>query len=345
MASTTYGAEALTLSDLRKRMTPDGLIDDIIEALVNENPIMDDMTWKMGNLPTGMVATLRTSQPTPSVRLINRGVARHKSETEQVTDTCIILEDRSEVDIEAIQLAANKEAFRKSEDKAFVAGFSDAVAANVFYGNTAQNPLVFNGLAARYPLYGGTEKNKPAYQVISGGTPASAAQNTTAFFVGWGNKATTGIYPKNSQAGLKTRDLGESTVTDADGKKYQALTTLFTWKVGLHVADVRANSFVTNIDTTKLSGMTSAQKLALVEKFVVAKNRIRNLQARDKKVVLYVSDALYDWFEMYLLDKNNVHVTRQELMNQVPQLYFSGIPIKKCDAISNEEAAREEVSA
>lgn len=337
----TYGVQALTLSDLKKRMTPDGLIDDIIEAIVNENPIMDDMTWKMGNLPTGNVATLRTSQPTPSVRLINRGVAPHKSETEQVTDTCIILEDRSEVDIEEIQLAANPQAFRKSEDTAFVAGFSDAVAANVFYGNTAQNPLVFNGLAARYPLFGGVEKGKPAYQVIAAGTPADGAHNTTACFVGWGTKATTGIYPKNSQAGLKTRDLGESTVTDADGKKYQALTTLFTWKVGLHVADVRSNAFVTNIDTTKLSGMTSTAKVQLIEKFVTAKNRIRNLQARDKRVVLYVSDQLYDWFEMYLLDKNNVHVTRQDLMNQVPQLYFSGIPIKKCDAISNEEAARE----
>jgi hypothetical protein len=88
-----------------------------------------------------------------------------------------------------------------------------------------------------------------------------------------------------------------------------------------------------------LGSMTSAQKLALIEKFIRAKNRIRGIQSRDKKVVLYVGDELYNFFELYLLDKNNVHVTRQELMNAAPQLYLSGIPIKKCDAISEEEGA------
>lgn len=340
----TLGVDALTLADYKKRIAPDGSIDFIIEALVNSNPIMDDIPWKEGNLPTGNLATIRTSRPKPSARLINRGVPHSKSTTEQVTDTCIILEARSQIDIEQLALAANKEAFRRSEDAAFVSGFTDVVAENIFYGDTAADPLTFNGLAARYPSYGGTEKNKPAYQVIAGGTAGTGATNTTAFFVGWGTHATCGIYPKNSIAGLKQRDLAEMTVKDASGLEFQALVTLFTWKCGLHVADIRSNALVTNIDTTTLAGMTSANKLKLIEQFVIAKNRIRNLQSRDKKVVLYVSDKLYDWFEMYLLDKTNVHVTRQELMADVPRLYFSGIEIKKCDAISNEETAREIVS-
>ena len=84
--------------------------------------------------------------------------------------------------------------------------------------------------------------------------------------------------------------------------------------------------------------MASADKLKLIEKFVTAKNRIRNLQSRDKRVVMYVSESLYNWFEIYLLDKNNVHVTRQELSADVPRLYFGGIEIKKCDAISDQES-------
>jgi hypothetical protein len=47
---------------------------------------------------------------------------------------------------------------------------------------------------------------------------------------------------------------------------------------------------------------------------------------------------------LYLLDKTNVHVTRQELMGAAPQLYLSGIPIKKCDAISETEPAISAVS-
>lgn len=336
----TLGLQALTLSDLRKRLAPDGSVDFIIEALLSANPIMDDITWKMGNLPTGNRTTIRTSMPRPSVRRINRGVARHKSTTKQVQDTCIILEDRSCVDVEEIALAPNGEQFRRSEDAAFVGGFSDAIAANIFYGNAEDDLDTFNGLAMRYPVIGG-QKNTAGYQVIEGMTANADAKNTSAFLVGWGTHATSGIYPKNSQAGLKQRDLGEQTVLDPDGREYQALTTLFTWKAGLAVGDIRANAAVRNIDVAKITGkkMSAADKLALIESFVTAKNRIRNLQSRDKKVVMYVSESLYNWFEIYLLDKNNVHVTRQELAQDVPRLYFGGLEIKKCDAISDAESA------
>jgi hypothetical protein len=332
------GNTALTLSDWRKRLAPDGSVDFIIEALMNANPIMDDIPWMMGNLPTGNKTTIRTSMPRPSIRRINRGVERHKTQTEQVTDTCIILEDRSVVDIELLALAQNGEAFRRSEDAAFVAGFSDAVAANIFYGDSDESGEQFNGISKRYSTYGDeTFKNKAAYQVVSAGTPGT--NNTSGFFIGWGTHATTGIYPKGSQLGLQQRDLGENTVTDADNREYQAVTTLFTWKCGLAVGDIRSNALVRNIDMSSLGSLTSAQKLSLVEKFIRAKNRIRGIQSRDKKIVLYVGDELYNFFELYLLDKNNVHVTRQELMNAAPQLYLSGIPIKKCDAISEEEDA------
>lgn len=335
----TLGMQALTLSDLRKRLAPDGSVDFIIEALLSSNPIMDDITWKMGNLPTGNRTTIRTSMPKPSVRRINRGVKRHKSTTMQVQDTCIILEDRSCVDIEEIALAPNGEQFRRSEDAAFVGGFSDAIAANIFYGNADDDLDTFNGLSMRYPIIGG-EKNTPGYQVIEGMTANAGAKNTSAFLVGWGTHATSGIYPKNSQAGLKQRDLGEQTVQDKDGNEYQALVSLFTWKAGLAVGDIRANAAVRNIDADKIAGdMTSDGKRKLIEKFVLAKNRIRNLQSREKKVVMYVSESLYNWFEIYLLDKNNVHVTRQELAADVPRLFFGGIEIKKCDAISDEETA------
>ena len=331
------GTQALTLSDLQKRVDPDGNIAYIIEALLNANPIMDDIVWKDGNLPTGNRTTVRASMPTPSVRRINAGVARHKSSTRQVQDTCIILEDRSCIDIEELALARNREAFRRSEDAAFVGGFTDAVAANIFYGNTDDTLDTFNGLTARYDTIGG-EKNEAGYQVVAGGT-AGTNTNTSAFFVGWGTYATTGIYPKGSQAGLQQRDLGEQTVQDADGKEYQAVTTLFSWKVGMAVQDIRANALVRNIDVSKLSSLTAVDSKKLVNQFIYAKNRIRNLQGRDKKVVLYVSPALFDFFEIYLNDKNNAYITRQELMGGIPQLYLSGIPIKKCDAISETEAA------
>lgn len=331
------GTDALTLSDLRKRLNPDGSIAFIIEALEQSNPILQDIPWIEGNLKTGNVTTVRTMIPTPSIRMINKGVRRGKSRTKQVQDTCMILEDRSVVDVELLALQKDKEKFRNSEDAAFVQGFSNYVAEQAFYGDSKENPGTFNGLSVRYDTYGGN-KGEAGYQVVSAGTPGSNT-NTTAFFVGWGGKHTVGIYPEGTIAGLKMRDLGERTVTDSDGLEYQALATLFTWKVGMAVQNIRSNALLRNINVAGLKSLNSAQKLALMDSLTETKNKIQNLQNGDKQVRLYVSDSLYNFFETYMNDKNNVFVTQQTLMNQMPQLYFKGIPVEKCDAISETESA------
>lgn len=328
------GTQALTLADYRKRMAPDGSVDFIIEALENSNPILQDMVWKEGNLPTGNVTTVRTSLPTPKIRLINQGVAPSKSTTKQVQDTCIILEDRSSVDIELLALQKDKEAFRRSEDAAFVQSFSDVVAQNLFYGDTSADPHTFNGLATRYDTLTGN-KGDAGYQVISAGT--AGTNNTSIYLVGWGTQNTTGIYPKNSVMGLKHRDLGEQTVEDSSGGKFQAVESLFTWKAGLAVQNIRANAAVRNIDVSKIG--TAANDKATVQSIIVAKNRIQGIERGDKKVVMYVSPKVYDMMELFLMDKTNVYITRQELMNKPPQLFFAGIPVKKCDAIAEDEGA------
>ena len=67
----TFGTEALTLMDLHKRYkgSKDG-IDSIIEVLNQANPIMQDLRFKEGNLPTGNLTTQRTALPNPHVRAI-----------------------------------------------------------------------------------------------------------------------------------------------------------------------------------------------------------------------------------------------------------------------------------
>ena len=55
------GTQALTLSDYKKRINPDGTTAFIVEALEKVNPITQDARWKEGNLPTGNVTTIRTA--------------------------------------------------------------------------------------------------------------------------------------------------------------------------------------------------------------------------------------------------------------------------------------------
>ena len=328
----TLGTQALTFADYRKRMTPDGKIDWIIDVMSQSNPIMQHIKWKEGNLPTGNQTTLRTSYPHPQLRRINRGITPGKSTTRQIVDTCCIMEAYSEVDVRLVQMAPDKEGLRRSEDAAFVEGFTQDLANIMFYGDTDKNPDEFYGLGVRLNTFNG-DKGTFGYQTVNaGGTTAD--KQTSIYIVEWGDKAVSGIYPKGSKLGLQMEDKGEQIVTDEDGGKYPALMTWFAWDAGLAVENLRKVAAVRNIDMAKAVTETTADyRKKLVEKFVVAKNRIQN----PKNPIAYVSDDIYTLLELHLNDKQNVYVTRQELMNAMPKIYVSGIEISKCDALRNTE--------
>ncbi len=329
----TVGTTALTFTDLRKRMAPDNKIDWIMEIMAQSNPIMQHIPWKEGNLPTGNQTTLRTSYPHPQLRRINRGVKPGKSTTRQIVDTCCIMEAYSMVDRRLAQLAPSPEAFRRSEDSAFVEGFTQDLAKYMFYGDTDANPDQFNGFGVRYDTFTG-EKGTFGYQTINAGGTTENKQ-TSIYIVDWGDNAVTGIYPKGSKAGLQMEDKGEQIVDDAEGGKYPALMTWFAWDAGLAVQNLRKVAALRNVEWSKaVTAQTAAERKAIVDKFIVAKNRITN----PKRPIAYVADDIYTMLELHLNDKNNVYVTRQELMNEMPKIYISGIEISKCDALKTTEA-------
>lgn len=325
-----------TLADLRKMLNPQGQIDQILEIMSQDNPILEDCPFMEGNLPTGNKTTVRASLPTPSVRRINKGIDPSKGTTKQITDDAMILEDRSQVDIELLAIAPNPQAYRQSEDVAHGEGMAQTAAAKLLYGQLDGNDGTFNGFFTRYNTLGGT-KGSAGYQVIGAGAANVQGKNTSMLFVDWGDRRVTGIYPRGTQAGLKARDLGEMDCEDEEGKKFRGLVSLYTWKLGLAVHNVRSVARIVNIDAARIDAgtMTDAEQLKLVDKIIVAKNRIW----KPKNPVCYVSETMYTFLEQYLTHKNNVHITRQELMGKVPQLYISGIPIKKVDCYGDEEAA------
>lgn len=320
------GTSTMTSDDIKKMVGPDGLMLQIVETLFLENQILNDIRWQEGNLPTGNVTGIRTSIPRPGIRVLNQGGNRSKSSRKQVTDTCCILEDNSEVDEEVLALAPNKEATRVDEDAAHAEGFRQSVAEMIFYGNTDANDGEFNGLDVRFNKMSNT-KTDPGYQIISNG--GSGSTNTTAWLVDWDNNGVVGIYPKASQAGLQTRDEGRLRIVDTNNNPYYAYCTNMKWKVGIAVKNYRKVARVANINSTTLAANTT-----ILQHMVTAKNRL----LMPKNPVWYVNENLYTWLELKLQDKNNVYITRKELMDTPPQLYFNGIPIRLCDALLNTEA-------
>ncbi|MEA4835179.1 MAG: hypothetical protein VB133_08595 [Anaeromusa sp.] len=332
----TVGNYSLTLADWRARLNPQGIVDQVIETMNETNPILQDMKWAEGNLPTGNMTTQRTALPTVYKRSLNRGVPDSKSRVKQIVDTCTLFEAHSKVDTKLMKLMADPERFRASEDLSFVESFNQSLADNLFYGDSSTDEDTFNGLHVRYNTLTGA-KGTVGYQVVSAG--GAGSDNTSAWFAAWGDTTVHGIFPKGSQAGLLVEPKGEMMVQDEDGNDFFAYVTKFEWNPGLAVRDLRSIARVANIDVSDLfdASTTADEKKALFEKFILAKNRIRNLNGRVTPA-WYVSDTMYSFFESFLSDKNNVYITRQELMGKMPELYLAGYPVRKCDAISEAEA-------
>lgn len=324
-------SEALTFTDLRKRMGTDNKIDWILEALAQSNPIMDDIKWTEGNLPTGNQTTVRTSYPHPQLRRINRGVKASKSTTRQVVDTCCLMEAYSEVDVRLVQLAPDKEGLRRSEDTAFLQGFTQDLSKYLFYGDTIKNPDEFNGLGIRYNSFDG-DRGDTGYQCINAGGTSDGKQSSV-YIVDWGDQGVLGIYPKGSKAGLNVEDKGEQITLDENGGKYRALVTWFSWDAGLAVKNVRKAACVRNVEIGTGTNKSKARR-DLLEKIIIAKNRIVN----PTKPIAYVNNDVYTEIELMLSDKDNIYVTRQDLQSGMPKLYVQGIEVKQCDALLNTES-------
>lgn len=326
---------AVTLNDIQKRLGANNAFQPIIEILKQSNPILEDMPFAEGDLPIGNKTTIRTSLPSPSIRRANRGTAPTKSDVKHVIDQCMYLEDRSCVDTLLLKGKPNPEAYRASEDDAHVEGMGQYVAKVFMYGDLTDPAYsdTFNGLLMRYPVEEG-DKGTRGYQVISAGTKNTKGHNTSAVIVDWGDRKVTGIYPKGMTAGLNTKDLGESDVYDSDGNPFRAVQTLYSWQVGLAVQNVRSVAAIRNIDVDALSAFTADQEAKFMNKIIFAKNRIQ----LPKSPIMYVGDTLYSYLETFLLNKNNVHVTREMRENEPPLLRFSGIPVKKMDCMTDTEA-------
>lgn len=326
---------AVTLNDIQKRLGANNAFQPIIEILKQSNPILEDMPFAEGDLPIGNKTTIRTSLPSPSIRRANRGTAPTKSDVKQVIDQCMYLEDRSCVDTLLLKGKPNPEAYRASEDDAHVEGMGQFVAKCFIYGDLTDPAYTdtFNGLLVRYPVEEG-DKGTRGYQVISAGTKNTKGHNTSALIVDWGDRKVTGIFPKGMTAGLNTKDLGESDVYDSDGNPFRAVQTLYSWQVGLAVQNVRSVAAIRNIDVDALSAFTADQEAKFMNKIIFAKNRIQ----LPKSPIMYVGDTVYSYLETFLLNKNNVHVTREMRENEPPLLRFSGIPVKKMDCMTDTEA-------
>lgn len=330
-----------TLADVARILDPKGSIDKVANILQEYNEILDDIPWVEGNLATGHQMTKQTSKPTPYFRLLNQGIVPQKATTGQYTEACAIMENRNQIDINVANLNGNTKAFRMSQDKPMIEGFSDTLAETLIYGDSSVDEEQFNGLATRYYALSGTDT---ANYVIDGG--GEGTDNTSIWLVCWGPDKVFGIYPKGQKAGLEYQDLGiQEVTTDATtGARMRAYESWMQWQCGLAVQDYRYVVRIANIDVSDLltasdSTDTSANILKLM---VQALGKLPPHAGLNP--VFYMNQTVQTMLAVKMLDKSNNFLSMKEVKNSPvfrPNgvLSFQGVPCRRIDSILNTEAA------
>ena len=162
------GGTSLSLMDVARRTDGDGKIAKIVEILSEQNSILEDMMFEQCN--NGMIhrTTVRTGLPAGTWRRLYGGVQSEKSTTEQIQDSCGMLETYSKVDKALADMSPDKGAFLLSESVSFLEGLSQTMAETLIYGNEKNDKAKFTGLAARYSSLS-TDEKKIGFNVIDGG--------------------------------------------------------------------------------------------------------------------------------------------------------------------------------
>lgn len=250
----TIGTTAITLTDLAKSWDPNGTPARIVELLSQTNPILEDMLWVEGNLPTGTRTTVRTGLASATWRLFNQGVAVSKNTNAQFDEQCGMLESWGEVDVALAALNGNAASFRLGENAGHMEAMNQEMAGTLFYGNSGTAPEEFTGFATRYSSLG--------QNCVSG--TGSGSDNASIWLVGWGPLSVHGIYPKGSTAGLQHKDHGEQvteTVNGVGGSRLAVYRDQWKWNCGLAVRDWRYAVRGCNIDISNLVAESSQANL------------------------------------------------------------------------------------
>lgn len=318
-----------TLLDVAKRLDPDGKIASIVEILNATNPVLEDLTYVEGNLPTGHRTTVRTGLPSPTWRKLYGGVQPTKSTTVQVTDSAGMLEAYAEVDKALADLNGNTAAFRLSEDSAHIEGIGQQMAQTLFYGNEGTQPEAFTGLAPRYNSLSAQNGDN----IIDAG--GNDTDLTSIWLCVWGNQTGHGIYPKGSIGGLQMTDKGQVTIENVDGAggRMEGYRTHYRMDAGLTIRDWRYFVRIANIDVSSLN--TLANTKDIISWMIQASERIPELGKG--RAAFYMNRRLREKLRLGILEKVSTNLTFETVAGE-RVLTFDDIPVRRTDALINTES-------
>jgi len=327
----TLGNTFVDLIDVYKQQDGMGQFVQVIEMLMEMNPILDDAIAVECNKGTTHLHTVRTGLPTVTWGKLYQGIPNSKGRTAQVEDTTGFVEGLSTVDKRLLDLSTNEGAVRLSEAQAFLEAMSIEVASKIFYGDTASDPEEFMGLAPRFNDKSAANGN----QIIDAG--GVGADNTSIWFVTWGDNQCNLLYPKGTQAGVQREDMGKQRVLDGSSNAYYAMEEKFTWNVGMSVKDWRYVSRIANVDVS----LMQAGSVALYDFMRKAYYQLQSRRIAGGNIAIYCNRDVLEALDALATNAgasdNFVRLKRMEIEGEEVMTYRR-IPIRETDALLNTEA-------
>lgn len=318
-----------SLLDLVKSKDPSGAQAKVVEKLTQETPILEDIPFREGNMDTGHRISARTALPTIQWGVINKGYAASKGATGQVDEACGMMIGKSVIDRRLVELNGGN-AYRLSQDLAFTQSFKHEFESGLIYHSTKTAPEKFMGFAPRLSATTDPAGN----QILLHDAAAAGADQTSMYLIGWGSNSVYGIVPKGSSAGLKHADMGLHYEEDADGNKYAALVTEWSWNVGLCVEDWRYIVRVANIDTSNLA--TTGREL--ITSMMRAEEEKMKAMSGGITPVWYVNRKISSYLRMQAADSVKNSTMTWETIGGKRVLMFGESRVRRTDAILNTEA-------
>jgi hypothetical protein len=334
----TIGNSFINLIDLYKGAGgSDAALGEVVEVLRQLNPILDDAVTVPANMGTIHRHTVRTGLPDVAWGRLYQGIPQSKSTTQQVDDTTGFVEGLSTVDTRLLEISDNPGGVRLSEARSYLEAMAQEVSRGFFYHNTTSTPEKFKGLAARYSTLGGGGAGN---QIVNAG--GVGADNTSIWFVTWGDDYTTLIHPKGTKAGVTREDKGEQRVTDSTGV-YYVKEELFRQHIGVAVRDWRYNARIANIDL-------SLVQAGSVDLYGFMRNAVYKLQGRraakmsgdvpaQGRTVIYMNrDMLQALDAMGTNSSNGALMLKPMELQGEEVLSYRGMPIRETDSLINAES-------
>lgn len=310
----------LSLLELANRIAPNGDMATIVEVMSQENPILQDIPFIEANGGSVHKDTIRTFVPKGEKRQFDKGVGISGTKTEPITFNIAMYENYSRVDRDKCKIAPNPKQFRMDEAKGIIEGLSQTMAEAIFYGNSKIAPDESDGLAV---ICGKIDDRRV---INAGGTGDNL---TSIYIVQWDKVEAKGIYPRGSATGgIVHDDLGEDTVTDENGKLYQAYVDHFQCHMGLGITNPKRVARICNIPVDPAKG----EKINLSKMIIRALN---NMKQQGKGAVIYGNATAVNLLDIEALNKATVQL--EDAFGMPVTQFRPGNPIRLCEAILDSE--------